>query len=159
MLKNKKTKSNNIIFTGTMSYQPNIDAVLWFSHKVLPEINKKIKNVKFYIVGNNPSKEVRNLANEDILVTGKVTSMKEYFKISDLYVIPLKSGGGVKVKLIEAASYGQIIVSTSKGIEGTKFENKKNVIIANEDSEFAECCIEILKNKDKYLEIGINAKK
>lgn len=159
ILKNKKRESNNIIFTGTMSYQPNIDAVIWFTHKVLPKIKKKINDVKFYIVGNNPSKEVINLENEDIIVTGKVKNMKEYFEISDLYVIPLKSGGGVKVKLIEAASYSQTIVSTSKGIEGTKFENKKNIIIANEDLEFAECCIEILENKDKYLEIGSNARK
>ncbi|WP_338432727.1 glycosyltransferase [Clostridium tyrobutyricum] len=148
---------NNIIFTGKMDYEPNIQAVNWFCKSILPLIKYKIPNAKFYIVGKNPTSEVRRLANDSVIVTGKVKSVKEYFNKSNLCVIPLKSGGGVKIKLFEALGNGKIVVTTSKGVEGTTFKNNIHVIIQDQADKFAEMCINILSHPENYNKMIDNA--
>ncbi|MBR9647294.1 glycosyltransferase [Clostridium tyrobutyricum] len=152
-----KNIRNNIIFTGKMDYEPNIQAVKWFCKDILPLIKKEINDVKFYIVGKNPTNEVKGLANDSVIVTGKVASIKEYFNKTNLCVIPLKSGGGVKIKLFEALGNGKIVVTTSKGIEGTKFRNNKHILIKNGANEFAKACVDALNYPEKYCKIINNS--
>lgn len=149
---NKNVK-NNIIFTGKMDYEPNIQAVNWFCKDILPLIKNKINDVKFYIVGKNPTNQVKSLENNSVIVTGKVENMKEYFNKTNLSVIPLKSGGGVKIKLFEALGNGKIVVSTSKGIEGTNFKNNEHVLIRNRANEFAKACISALNYPENYCKM------
>ncbi|WP_175400847.1 glycosyltransferase [Clostridium pasteurianum] len=139
-----------ILFTGKMNYQPNVQAVEWFCTNIFPHIKEKVKNLKFYIVGKKPTDEVKKLANDDIIVTGEVESVEPYIHKADLVVIPLKSGGGVKIKLFEALGNGKIVVTTSKGIEGTKFKDKIHVILANDEEGFINQCSKILSNPADY---------
>ena len=116
---NKNQDGKIILFVGKMSAEPNIDAVTWFSKEVFPNIKKKMIDVKFYIVGRDPSDAIKKLASDSITVTGGVESVEEYYTHADLVVLPLRYGGGVKIKLLEAISYKKPIVSTSIGVEGT----------------------------------------
>lgn len=148
-----------IAYVGKMSYGPNIEAVRWFVHEILPLIRKQVSNVKFYIIGKDPSEEVRSLFSDDVVVTGTVDSVKEYYAMADLIVLPLLNGGGVKVKLLEAISYRKKVVSTSTGVEGTLFANSSVIPIYDDAQNFADSCVDFLNgngNTDAAYNIFIN---
>lgn len=140
---------NNIIFVGKMSYGPNIEAAKWFTKEIFPRIKEHIYDVKFYIVGKDPTEEVEKLRAKDVIITGMVPDIKKYYEIADLVVLPLKNGGGVKVKLLEAISYNKPIVSTSIGVEGTYFDSNY-IPISDEPELFAKLCERILNDKKTY---------
>lgn len=149
------SKSNNeeknIIFVGKMSYGPNIEGVKWFLKNIFPEIQKQYNQVKFYIVGKDPTEDIIKLSSQNVVVTGIVDDISKYYKIADLVVIPLLNGGGVKVKLLEAISYKDNIVSTSIGVEGTIFSNGKTIPVADSKDDFLKHCIETLKLNQEYI--------
>lgn len=145
-----KEKNNAIVFTGKMDYEPNVQAMKWFCNNVFPQIKLDIPDAKLYIVGKNPSKYINSLADESIIVTGAVNSVENYLKLANIVVIPLLSGGGVKIKLMEALQYRNIVVTTNIGIEGTKFKHGEHLLSTNNASEFAESCINALNKPEKY---------
>lgn len=149
--KENKHTGNNIVFVGKMSYGPNIEAVNWFANEILPKLTDKISELKFYVVGKDPSDEVKQLESDNIVVTGMVDDVSKYYELADLVVLPLKNGGGVKVKLLEAISYRKPIVSTSVGVEGTYYA-EHFIPVANETTRFAQYCEEILCGEKKYPE-------
>ena len=158
-INNKKKYGYNIVFTGKMDYEPNVQAMKWFSEEIFPSINNEIPEAKLYIVGKNPTEYIQSLSSENIVVTGPVESIEQYLKLANIVVIPLLSGGGVKIKLMEALQYGNIVVSTSKGTEGTQFRDKKEVLISDNPNEFSKYCVEALKNPIKYSNMINNAMK
>lgn len=148
MLVVKKGTEKAIVFTGKMSYRPNVDAAKWFANEIFPLILKEISAVKFYIVGKEPPEEVKQLTSEHVIVTGFVEDPDAYLKMADLVVLPLRYGGGVKVKLLQAISYRKLIVSTSKGVEGISYSDGKTIPVADNADEFAYLCIDALKNPE-----------
>ena len=118
-------QGKNIIFVGKMSYGPNVEAMEWFVSSVFPAIIKVIPDVHLYIVGKDPTEEIKEMQSERITVTGMVDSVDGFYDLSDLVVLPLKNGGGVKVKLLEAISYKKLVVSTTTGVEGTEYADGK----------------------------------
>ena len=101
---------NIISYFGKMSYPANAEAAIWFSNKVFPIIQKEIPQCRFYIVGKDPTKDLLELSenNSNVVVTGTVDNIEDYYKQTDLVVVPLSYGGGVKVKVLEALGYGKI---------------------------------------------------
>ncbi|WP_297423412.1 glycosyltransferase [Clostridium sp.] len=157
---NSPQECKKIVFTGKMNYEPNVQAVKYFSESIFPKIKEKYENVKFYIVGKKPTKEVKDLELiKGIKVTGFVESTEKYLYDADIVVIPLLSGGGVKIKLFEALGKRKIVVTTSKGVEGTEFTHREDLLVADESNKFAQYCIEILSNKSKYEYLGDNGYK
>lgn len=153
----EKNNGNNIVFSGKMSYEPNITAVNWFVKDIFPLILKKVPDVKFYIVGKDPIEEVKALERDNIIVTGMVNDVKEYLNMAKIVVIPLLSGGGVKIKLFEAIETQNIVITTDTGIQGTCFKNKIDLFVENNPTEFANRCIEnLLKPKRN---VAIHAQK
>lgn len=146
----------NIVFVGKMSYGPNIEAVSWFTKEVLPKLIElnKFTDLTFYIVGKDPTDDVRQLESDHVVVTGMVDDVSGYYNLADLVVLPLKNGGGVKVKLLEAISYRKPIVSTSVGAEGTYYANHL-IPVTDEPDKFAEYCEAILSDERKYPENSI----
>lgn len=146
-------KGINIVFVGKMSYGPNIEAATWFSKEVMPKLVKDegLSNLTFYIVGKDPVDEVKNLESDHIVVTGMVDDVSEYYNNADLVVLPLKNGGGVKVKLLEAISFKKPIVSTSVGVEGTYYANHL-IPVADDSDGFAKYCADILNGTKSYPE-------
>lgn len=151
----KKGNKKTIIFVGKMSYGPNIEAAKWFVNSVFPLIYKSIPEVVFYIVGKDPTDEVKSLSSETVVVTGMVDSVEEYYENADLVVLPLRNGGGVKVKLLEAISYKKPIISTSIGVEGTLYSDRETIPVYDSTNEFATACINALDSLyvDKYEEM------
>ena len=141
-------ETTNIIFVGKMSYGPNIEAVEWFVDNVFPTIKNKHYDLRFYIVGKDPIDKIKQLATNDIIVTGQVESVDEYYDMADLVVLPLLNGGGVKVKLLEAIGFNKAVVSTSVGVEGTIYSDGESIPVTDDSLQFAELCLKVLSSEE-----------
>lgn len=141
-------KGKNLVFFAAIDSEMNEEAALWFAKDIFPKIQEKIENVKYYIVGRDPSEKILKLASSDIIVTGTVDSLEPYYGIADVVVIPLLHGGGVKVKLLEAVGHKMVIVTTAVGIEGTTFSPNEHILVANDPQSFADKCIKAMIDED-----------
>lgn len=150
---------SQVLFTGTMNYFPNYDAVLYFCKEVFPIIKQKIPDLSFYVVGNRPHKKLMPLASNDIVVTGYVPDVRPYFNDSAVFVCPLRSGSGMQAKNLEAMAMGVPIVTTSIGLEGLDAIPGKEIFVADTPEDFADCVIRLINEPDLRREISENARK
>ena len=148
-----KTNEKSVVFVGKMSYNPNEQAVKWFISNVWPNVKKAIPDIKFYIVGKEPSASLveLNKADKDVVVTGMVDSVVDYYNRASVVVIPIISGGGVNVKVLEALGMGKLVVTTSKGVEGTAFIPGKHLIVADSADDFAKKVVDAVLNPDEQI--------
>lgn len=160
-LKENTSKGKDVIFVAKMSYPPNENAAIWFLKNVWNSILEKHPKTNFYLVGKDPSQKLIDYAKtfKNVIVTGTIDSVDKYYDLAKVVVVPLFNGGGVKVKLLEALGYGKLVITTSKGIEGTDFVNNIHLLVADTETEFIKKCNDVLDNYDKYEEILINANK
>jgi glycosyltransferase involved in cell wall biosynthesis len=153
------TKDIDLIFTGNMSYFPNVDAAVYFSKEILPLINKILPEVKLFIVGINPAKEIQRLAkNKNIVVTGFVEDITQYLNRSRIFVAPLRSGSGIQNKILEAMACGVPVVSTSYGNFGVGGENNSEIMIADSADNFAGTLVKLLTDEKKKTELSGKAR-
>jgi polysaccharide biosynthesis protein PslH len=139
------SKCPSILFVGNFLYEPNIDAALYFSRLIFPLILKDVPNAKLLLVGNAPPPEICSLTfNKQIKVSGYVDSLTHFYKDADVVVCPLRIGGGVKVKVLEALNAGKAIVSTSIGAQGMDLSTYPAVTVADEVTDFAEKVVRFL---------------
>ncbi|AFK22062.1 glycosyltransferase [Pyrococcus sp. ST04] len=152
--------NNYIIFFGDMSPTVNVQAVLFFYKKIFPLIRKKYPTIKFYIVGRNPSPEIRNLQKDpNVVVTGAVDDIRPYVACSAVVIAPMISGGGIKNKVLQAMAMGKPVVTTSIGVRGVRAEHLKEIIIADDPEEFANYILELFRNPKLRKKIGYRARK
>jgi glycosyltransferase involved in cell wall biosynthesis len=146
---------HSIVFTGKMDFRPNIDAVLWFCHHVLPLIKAQVPDVHFYIVGQKPLPRLIALAEDPaVTLTGHVEDVRPYIAGAGVYVVPLRIGGGTRLKIMEAMALGKAIVSTSLGCEGYPVTSGRELIIADTPQDFARCVVELLGDARRREELG-----
>ena len=149
----------HLIYIGSMDWYPNEDAVTFFAEDILPLIQKSVPDVKFTIVGGNPSERVQQLAHEKgIEVTGRVPEIKPYFNEATIFVVPLRIGSGTRLKILEALAMGKAVVSTTVGAEGLSLQNRDEIIIADEPVAFAEEVVHLLTIPSLRREIGENGR-
>ncbi|HID55666.1 TPA: glycosyltransferase [Candidatus Poribacteria bacterium] len=155
-----RSKEPVLLFTGTMGYFPNDDAVLFFHREVLPLVKREIPEVKFYVVGNDPPPKVRSLeSNGDTIVTGHVEDVRPYFEMASLFVCPLRSGSGIQTKNLEAMAMGVPVVTTSFGFEGIEAIPGRDLIVADTPEDIASQVIRLLRDPDLRERIGRNGRK
>lgn len=137
-----------IVFTGTMDFRPNVDAVVWFAESILPLVRRGVPDARFVIVGANPSTAVQRLADvPGVEVTGRVSDVRPYLAASAVYALPMRIGGGVRLKVLEAMSFGLPVVSTTLGCSGTVLEPERHYLGANDSAEFARRLSEVLTGR------------
>lgn len=146
----------SLIYTGSMGTK-DVYTIHYFHQKIFPVIFKKMPNIKFYIVGKNPPSSIKELANESIIVTGYVEDMREYLQKSSIFICPMREGTGIKNKVLEAMAMGKPVVSTSIGALGIDVVSGENIIISDDQNEFAEKVIELLLNKELRDKLGTNS--
>jgi len=150
---------STIIFTGNMGYFPNVDAVRWFSQNIFPLIKAQIPNVRFYVVGANPHKDIQRLgANENIITTGFVDSIHKYLARATVAVCPMRSGSGIQNKVLEAMASGTPVVATEYVLGGIQATPGEDIIMANEPAEFAHQVIELLNNPSLRQRVAVKAR-
>ena len=135
-----------IVFTGSMDWEPNIDAMEYFCAQVWPRILAEFPDAIFQIVGRSPSARVQRLASPSVQVTGTVPSVTDYLRDATVVVVPLRIGGGTRLKIYEAMAMGKALVSTSIGAEGLSFENGRDLLLADDVSSFAEAILLLLRD-------------
>jgi len=140
------SKCPSILFVANFAYEPNVDAAVYFSKIIFPLVLKDVPNARLFLVGNAPSSAIRSLTvNKQIEVTGFVNSLIPYYEAANVVICPLRIGGGIKVKILEALSAGKVIVSTSVGAQGLDLETHvQPVVIADEPYGFAKKVIQFL---------------
>ena len=154
----KETNSPKIVFTGSMDWEPNIDAVSYFCREVFPAIRADFHSVMFQIVGRNPHGKVKRLASDSVQVTGTVPSVADYLRDATVVVVPLRIGGGTRLKIFEAMAMGKALVSTSIGAEGLDVQSGRDLLLADDPKSFIDAILLLLRNGElrrKYEEAAV----
>jgi glycosyltransferase involved in cell wall biosynthesis len=151
----------DILFVGNMSYFPNIDAATWFASRILPKLRHLLPfKVRFVVAGGHPSRQVADLARrEGIVVVGKFEDTAAPYRRASLAVIPIRAGGGTRIKLLEAAAYGVPMVATSFGASGCGFRSGLELLLADSEADFAHCCARLLRDPGLASRLAAAAKR
>jgi glycosyltransferase involved in cell wall biosynthesis len=136
-----------LLFVGKMNYHPNVDGAIFFCQEVFPLIKQQIPDAKLLIVGSEPRDSVQALASEDVTVTGFVESVVPYYQQALVSVVPLRSGGGTRLKILESMALGRPVVSTSLGCEGLKVTQEENILIADTPADFVTQTVRLLRDE------------
>ena len=149
----------DIVFCGSMDWLPNVDAVVYFLSDVLPLIRNKLPNATFTIAGRSPDaavlKAVEGLA--DVSVTGKVEDIRPYLWGSKISIVPIRIGGGTRLKIYECMAAGVPVVSTTVGAEGLRYKDGEDIVLADDPAGFAAACVRLLSNEAARRTIAENA--
>jgi sugar transferase (PEP-CTERM/EpsH1 system associated) len=142
--------SRSLIFTGSMDWLPNEDAMAFFCRDILPLLRSEEPDVTISIVGRAPTPAVRRLASEHgVTVTGRVDDVRPYMRDAAVYVVPLRIGGGTRLKIFEAMAMAKAVVSTTVGAEGLPVTAGEHLLIADEPRGFARGVVRLLRDIDK----------
>ena len=126
-----------LVFVGSMDWMPNEDAIRWFAAEIFPAVQESIAGVRLVVVGRSPSAGLRELAsrNAAIEITGTVADVRPYLAAASLSVVPLRVGGGTRLKIYEAMAAGVPVVSTAIGAEGLPLRSGEHLLIADSAAE------------------------
>jgi polysaccharide biosynthesis protein PslH len=148
-----------IVFSGTMSYPPNVRAASWFADECFPLVRNAVPDASFVIAGAAPARELRELARRPgILVTGFVQSMPETLNQATLAVAPMQSGAGIQNKILEAMACGLPLVTTTIGLGGIAAITGRDLLVADSPTEFADAVVSVLREPERARELGENAR-
>ena len=144
-----------LVFSGSMDWHPNEDAVCYFANEILPRIQAEVPGVSFTIVGRNPSTRVRELAaRPGVAVTGTLDDVRPSIAEGSVYIVPLRAGSGTRIKIFEALSMAKAVVSTSVGAEGLALESGRHFLAADTAHDFAHAVIRLLRDPGRRRSLG-----
>jgi sugar transferase (PEP-CTERM/EpsH1 system associated) len=149
----------SLMFLGIMSGGKNIRSVLRFYTQIYPLVREEFPNVRFYIVGSDPSPEIVRLSKDkSVIVTGFVQDVRPYVGKASVVVAPIFEGTGIKSKVLQPMAMGRPVVTTSIGALGIEAVNGKELLVADTDSEFAACVLQLLGDTHMRERMGMNAR-
>jgi len=141
----------NLLFSGSMDYSANVDAVVWFVNDIWPELSRQHPALSFAIVGRDPKPEVRALAAERVSVTGTVPDVRPYYSGALAAVVPLRFGSGTRLKILEAMAAGIPVISTKLGAEGLDLEDGTHLLVANSASEMTAAVSRLAASPELWM--------
>ena len=146
---------HHLVFTGSMDWFPNEDAMHFFVSEILPRIRREL-DVTFWIVGRNPGEPVVRLGRDhaDVRVTGTVEDVRPYIDRAAVYVVPLRIGGGTRIKIFEAMSMAKAVVSTTIGAEGLPVTDGRDIVLEDRPERFAEKVVALLRTPEERRRLG-----
>jgi glycosyltransferase involved in cell wall biosynthesis len=154
-----RRKPYNLIFTGSMDWLPNEDAIQYFTKEIMPRIKQAVPGVTLTVVGRNPYPSLVELSRRDpaVVVTGRVDDVRPYMEAAAVYVVPIRIGGGTRLKIYEAMGMELPIVSTTIGAEGLPVRAAVDLFLADTPAEFADRVVELLQDEARAKETGARA--
>ena len=152
-------QSHNLVFTGSMDWLPNEDAIRYFTEQIMPRIKQSVPGVTLTVVGRDPYPGLLELSKRDpsVIVTGRVEDVRPYMDQAAVYIVPLRIGGGTRLKIYEAMAMEKAIVSTSIGAEGLPVTNGTEILLADTPESFADSVVKLFQDTDLADEIGQRA--
>jgi sugar transferase (PEP-CTERM/EpsH1 system associated) len=152
-------RPHEVVFTGSMDWMPNGDGITWFVDEVLPRIHQVMPDVTVTVVGRNPPSHIQALAARDprLRVTGTVPDVRPYMDQASAFVVPLRIGGGTRLKIYEAMAMECPLVSTTIGAEGLPVEHGRHLLIADGAEAFAAAVVDVLGDTSRSRTMGLTA--
>ena len=154
----KNYQNKSLFYIGAMDWYPNLEGVNWFIDKVWPEVLKHHRDAMFYIAGKAMPKSLKNMEDKNIINMGEVIDAKKFMEIAPVMIAPIFSGGGLKIKIIEAMAMGKIVVCNPQASTGIPVTAKKDVLLANSSKDFIHLINDIFNHLPKHKTIGENAR-
>lgn len=145
---NARPSSALVVFTGSMDWRPNIDGVEFFCHEIWPLVLAQIPAARFRIIGRDPDPRVKKLASASVEVTGTVPSIVEHLREAAVVVVPLRIGGGTRIKIYEGMAMGKATVSTTVGAEGLDVQHGRDILLEDTPAAFAAAIIQLLQDAE-----------
>ncbi len=154
-------KDDNIVFVASLNWYPNLDAVNYLINEIWPLLKNKIPDIIMNLVGGPPPKNVAafGLADRSFKVHGFVEDVRPYMAESAVYIVPIRIGGGTRLKILDAMAIGKAVVSTSIGCEGLNVTDGKDILIADNPADFVDKIIDVLGNPGLRRRLESNARK
>jgi sugar transferase (PEP-CTERM/EpsH1 system associated) len=151
---------NRLVFTGSMDWLPNEDGVIYFMKEILPLMRQEVPGLSLTVVGRNPSLRLKELAAgaASVQLTGWVEDIRPFLSQAAVCVVPLRIGGGTRLKIFEAMSMGKAIVSTTIGAEGLPVRPGEHLLIADEPAHFAKSTLALLRDAGRRRSLGLTAR-
>ncbi len=145
-----------LLFLGMLNYFPNVDAAEYFVRKIFPAVRNRVSGVEVCFCGHSPDSRMQRLSKyPGVKVIGSVDDPSDFMERCSVFIIPLRIGGGVRLKLLQALAKGCAVVSTSIGSEGLAFEHRKHLLIADEPDAFADGVVQLLKDAALRESLGL----
>jgi glycosyltransferase involved in cell wall biosynthesis len=144
------------LFIGGFQHTPNVDAVMFFVQKIYPLVSERLRDAKFYIIGDKAPPEIVALATERIIVAGWQRDVRPFFDSVRLSVAPLRFGAGIKGKVNQSMGFGVPVVATSLAVEGMPVVNRRDILIADKPEDFAEALVELYESEQLWNELSEN---
>ena len=143
-----------VTFVGAMDWEPNMDGVEYFCGEIWPVIRAEVPEARFRIVGRNPGRRVQRWASGTVEVTGQVSSVVEHLRQSAVVIVPLRIGGGTRLKIYEAMATAKPVVSTTVGAEGLDVKHGRDIILADDVRSFSQAVVMLLRDADLRRRYG-----
>ncbi|MBN1874067.1 MAG: glycosyltransferase [Anaerolineae bacterium] len=159
ILREQQPISPTLILVGKMNYLPNVDGAVFFCQEILPLIRQQVPDCKLLIVGQKPDTAVRALASDYVFVTGYVESVVPYYQDALVSVVPLRSGGGTRLKILESMALGRPVVSTTLGCEGLAVAHEKDILVADTPADFAAQTVRLLNDEALRQRLIVNGRR
>jgi len=154
---NNSNHEPRVLFLGSMDWEANIDGVDFFCREIWPAVLSTAPSAKFYVVGRNPHPIIRKWASDSVEVTGRVESVLPYLRDALIFVVPLRIGGGTRLKIYEAMAAGKAVVSTTVGAEGLDVHHGQDILLADDAADFTRSIVSLLEDPERRRELGNNA--
>jgi len=149
-----------VTFLGGMHWPPNAQGIQWFYQNVWPFVQKKSPNSVLTVIGKNPPPALSSEQDgSQVEATGYVDDLSSYLQETAVFIVPLHAGGGMRVKIVDAWSWGLPVVSTAIGAEGITFDDGQNMLIADTPEEFADAVISVLHNQELANQLSVNGRR
>jgi glycosyltransferase involved in cell wall biosynthesis len=147
------------LFTiGSMNWMPNEEGVKWFLDKVWPDVHRQFPDLKYFLAGRAMPEWMKQLRLPNVEVLGEVEDAHDFIQRHSVMLVPLFSGSGIRIKIIEGMALGKAIISTSLGAEGIAYVNGENILIANAPCEFFDMISLCIEDPSRRRKIGHNAR-
>jgi glycosyltransferase involved in cell wall biosynthesis len=147
----------SFVYVGNYSYPPNADAIRYFCREIFPPIRQRVPDAQLIAVGLEPPQEILNL--EGVQATGFVPDIRPYMAQAGSVIVPLRVGGGTRLKILDAMAMGKPIVSTTVGAEGIEATHGEHILLADHPQEFADCVVRLIEQPELRAQLGKNGRK
>jgi glycosyltransferase involved in cell wall biosynthesis len=157
---NEPVGGNSLVFVGGMGWYPNLDAMLYFTRDIWHLIEAEKPDISMKLIGKQPSREIAEFSsrNPRFNAVGFIDDVRPHISRAAVYVVPIRVGGGTRLKILDAMAMGKAIVSTTIGCEGIDVTDGKDIVIADTPEEIALSTIELLRDRNRREELGKNAR-
>ena len=148
----------NVLFVGSYTHPPNVDAAKRLANSIMPLVRTRFPSTSLRLVGERPPAGVRRLSNDDTVVTGRVRDVGPYFDAACVVVAPMRLGGGVRVKVLEALAAGTAVVATPLAVAGLDVASGRELLLGTSDEELAHAICSLLADPDERAAMGARAR-